>query len=84
MTVATWRLDKTVTIGNLITIALLVAAILYWGGDMEKAVASNTKDIERVEGIQDKNWSVNQKALDDFAKKLDKIDDKLDRLIERR
>lgn len=76
-----WKVSKQISLGNIITIIGVAISIILWGGRIERRIDNNAKDISHLEVLQEKNWGMNQKNLDELKKQLDKINDKLDQLI---
>lgn len=76
-----WTVSKQISPANIITIIGVAASIMLWGGRIERRIDSNVKDIEHLEILQDRNWGLNQKSVDELKERLDKIDEKLDQLI---
>lgn len=76
-----WKVDRTVTAGNLLTLILMLASLFVWGNALDKDVATNKNDIQQLEKLQDRNWELNQKSVQEMKNQLDRISDKLDRLL---
>lgn len=78
-----WHLDKRLNVGHLITTLSLAGAMVVWAMTIETRVAEHSiqigsiaSQIERVESRNDKNMS-------QLTTAINRINDKLDRLIER-
>jgi hypothetical protein len=79
-----WHLDKTVSISHIISTILIVISILAWAQGVEKRVEQNAQGVkfisERLDA-QDKRIDEMRSELRDDLKQ---VNNKLDRLIERR
>lgn len=82
--VAHWHLDRRVNVGHLVTTAMLAGSLVVWAMTIETRLAEHgvqiTSVAEQIERIEDRNNS-NMIALTDV---INRINDKLDRLIERK
>ena len=78
-----WHLDRKVSITHIISTIMVIASLFVWGGGIERRIELNAKDIQQVREIQNRNWDANREALKDLKSSLDKVNNKLDRLIER-
>lgn len=78
-----WHLSKSVSITQIVSLVLLVAGLFMWGGDIEKSIDANKQAIAHQADIS----ALEQKHLaefkDEIRTRLQRIDDKLERLIER-
>ena len=78
-----WHLSKGVSLTQIASIILMVAGLFVWGGDIEKSIDANRQAIEHQAAIS----ALEQKHLSEFKDeirlRLQRIDDKLERLIER-
>ena len=72
----TWHLDKTVSLSHILTTAVLAASIFTWGANMDKRVSL----VEQEQTRQEKDMRRLDVTIDT---KLNAIDKKIDRLIER-
>ena len=78
-----WHLDKKLSVTHIISTIMIVASLFLWGGGIERRIDLNQKDIEQVREIQARNWDANKEEWDDIQDGMDKMNAKLDRLIER-
>ena len=78
-----WHLSKGVSITQIASIILMVAGLFIWGSDVEKGIDANKQAIQHQADIS----ALEQKHLgefkDEIRTRLQRIDDKLERLIER-
>jgi len=70
-----WHVDKTVSIGHLLTTATFLVAGLWYMAQVDKRIAANAQSIaHNVESIKQQENRTN-KSLDDIHRKLDKLTD---------
>ncbi|WP_299948506.1 hypothetical protein [uncultured Microbulbifer sp.] len=78
-----WHLSKSISITQIVSIILLAVALFTWGSDVEKRVGANAQAIKHESQMR----SLEQKHIaefkDDIRTRLQRIDSKLERLIER-
>ena len=78
-----WHLSKSVSVSQIATLVAMLAGLFIWGGDVEKSIDANRQAIEHQAAIS----ALEQKHLaefkDEIRTRLQRIDDKLERLIER-
>ena len=78
-----WHLQKGISLGHIVTTVVVVAGLFIWGGEVEKGIGENRQAIEHQAAIS----ALEQKHLaefkDEIRTRLQRIDDKLERLIER-
>lgn len=79
-----WKFDKTVSVGNLITILLSAIAIMSWGNNLEKQGEINARDISYLREQQNNSQQQVKQVRDEIKSDLRLIDEKIDKLIERR
>lgn len=82
-----WHVDKRVSISHLLTTAVLAVGLVQWGAAIDGRVQrlEERQRIEqeaqvKVDAAQD---AARASAVSSVAARLDRIEDKLDRLIER-
>ena len=78
-----WHLDRKVSITHIISTVMVIASLFVWGGGIERRIDLNAKDIEQVREMQNRNWQANKEAWRELKSSLNKMNNKLDRLIER-
>ena len=78
-----WHISKTVNIGHIISTVLLAGTLAVGWMNMSEQVSSNAQAIQHQADIN----ALEQKHLaefkDEIRTRLQRIDDKLERLIER-
>ena len=72
-----WHLDKKLNVGHLLTTLSLAGALIVWGMNMESRINVHQSEIESIK-------EHSKESNDRLISAIDKIDNKLDRLIERR
>jgi len=79
-----WHLDKRISVGHLFTTVAAVSVMVSWAINMESRItehdvkiANNSEKVERVEERANKSF-------ERVYELVSKVNDKLDRLIERR
>ena len=79
-----WHLDKRLNVGHLLTTVTVGAGVIAWALTVENAIAeheikiqNNTQEISHTEDRSDRDF-------ERVYKLVSTINDKLDRLIERR
>lgn len=71
-----WHLDKKLSISHIMTTLILAASIFSWGANMDKRLSLVERDVVRQEQeVKRVSGHINSK--------LEAIDKKIDRLIER-
>lgn len=78
-----WHLDKRLNVGHLLTTFTFAASIVLWAVTIETRLV---EQIEQVRSLEDKVSSIrasNDKSMDRVLLLVDKMNDKLDRIIER-
>lgn len=78
-----WHLDRKVSVTHIVSTLMIVASLFLWGGNIERRIDLNAKDIEQVREMQSRNWQANKEAWKDLKSSIEKMNGKLDRLIER-
>ncbi len=71
-----WHLDKRLSIGHIVTTLTVLIGIMLYATDMDKRLSLQEQRLESLNA----QYHSREQALN---KRLDKIDEKLDRLIER-
>jgi hypothetical protein len=78
-----WTLDKHINIGHLLMTAGMIASVLWWGSEIEKRMAVNEVKIETaaksIEVLETRIIS----ELKTQNASIGKLDDKIQRLIEK-
>ena len=50
-----WHLSKSVSIGHIVTTALVLLSIVVYLGDIERNVSVNTVEIDNIKDSRDRN-----------------------------
>ena len=69
-----WHLSKSVSIGHIVTTALVLLSIVVYLGDIERNVSVNTVEIDNIKDSRDRNRAR-------YDTMFERIEDKLDRLF---
>ena len=77
--VSGWHLKKEVTIGQLVTIVALLISGLWWASSVETRMVHINGEIKRVEQKSEIQNKTVIGLLNRIDRKLNKMDDKLDR-----
>lgn len=78
-----WHVEKTVSVGHIITTLSIGVSVIWWASTVETRIAVNTQKIAASEAMikrqDDSVGVIRQEMRADF----DKLNNKIDRLIER-
>lgn len=78
-----WHLDKKVSVGHLVSTAILLVGAVTWASGIEKRIDQNALAAQYMAAQQTEN----KKKVEDLRKEIKSdlraISDKLDRLIEK-
>jgi len=81
-----WHIEKSISVGHLITTIFLIVGGLSYLSDQDKRIEQNAITIQHAkqQRIEDIERSVNQRTEDNkrIEKRLDAIDEKLNELIQ--
>ena len=69
-----WHLSKTVSIGHIVTTAVVLIGIVMYLGDIERDVRVNSTEIANIKDSRDRNRAR-------YDTMFERIEDKLDRLF---
>jgi hypothetical protein len=78
-----WHLDKRVNLGHMLTTAMLFGAMLMSVNDLQDQVIRNTNEVKHQREIIARVEVISAQRLRDTKAQLDKIDSKIDRLLDR-
>lgn len=78
-----WHLDKKVPITLILTILLHLGVSIWWARGLESRLATVERDQARQERRDDLQDNEARAAVLQLRNQLDRIDTKLDRLIEK-
>jgi hypothetical protein len=78
-----WHLDKRVNVGHMLTTICLFGALLVSINDLQDRVLKNTSEFEHQREIIARVEVISAQRDRDTKAQLDKIDSKIDRLLDR-
>ncbi|MCX2780414.1 hypothetical protein [Microbulbifer thermotolerans] len=78
-----WHLSKSVSITQIISIVMLAAGLFIWGSDVEKGIDANRQAIKHEAAMRELEQRHLAEFKDEIRTRLQRIDTKLDALIER-
>lgn len=76
-----FHLDRSISIGHILTSISLLAAMFFWLNDMDKRVSSNTQNIGFLNTTQQHTNDRVDTLRAEIRQDLRDINEKLDRLI---
>lgn len=79
-----WHIKKEVQIGHLITTLSVAFSVIWYAGKLEQRIALVEQAIALQTKRDDAQDAASYAAFAQFRQQLDRIDSKLDRLIELR
>ena len=77
-----WQFDRKVNIANLVMIIGLLFGGISWLNQLDQRVTINSIDISHLTEAQARNWQLNKDAREEIKAQLQKMDNKLDRLLQ--
>lgn len=79
-----WHLDKGIPISIVLMLIVQAAAAIWWVGDLSKQVQDNKERISRIEAqrVSERLTALESQMVDSRGS-LTRIENKLDRLIEK-
>ena len=78
-----WHLDKRVNVGHMLTTAMLFGAMLVSVNDLQDQVVRNTAEFKHQREIIARVEVISAQRDRDTKAQLDRIDSKIDRLLDR-
>lgn len=78
-----WHLDKRVNVGHLLTTLVLAGTMMSWAATIETRIAQHEVKIDANTYRLDRSDERFKDDLDKLYTAVNRIDDKLDRLIEK-
>ena len=79
-----WHVKKELTWGHIVTTIMLAAGMITVYTDMSSSIEHNRQEIQHVKEINELQTQNFKKAVTDVNDKFEKIDKKLDKLIDYR
>jgi hypothetical protein len=78
-----WHLDKRLNVGHVLTTLSIAGVMILWAMNIEGRIQSHdiqlTTIVEQMDRMDDRNI----RSLENISEQINRINDKLDRLIER-
>lgn len=68
-----WHIEKSVSVGHLLTTAVIAASVFMYFGELDKKVSANSQSIEFLKEQRQEDLKRIEKNLDGINKKLDKL-----------
>ena len=79
-----WHIKREIQIGHLITTMSVAFSVIWYAGKLEQRIALVEKSIVVQEKRDDAQDNATNQAVGQTRAQLDRIDAKLDRIIERK
>jgi hypothetical protein len=78
-----WRLDKSVSVGNIVTVMMMAGSAFFWGSNVEKRLAVHDETLQALKTAQEHIEANAITTRVEIRGDLLEINRKLDRVIER-
>ena len=78
-----WHLDKRVNVGHLLTTLSLAGVMIVWAMGLETRIAKQSVLIEQNAKQIEQSEQRHTDSISSMMRVINRIDDKIDRLIER-
>ncbi|MBU6955751.1 hypothetical protein [Hahella sp. HN01] len=78
-----WHLDKTISVGHLISTLVIAISVITWAGSIDRRVEQNALAVKYLNEEQVQQRQRIDAVRNEIKTDLRAINDKLDRLIER-
>lgn len=79
-----WHLDKRFNVGHLLSTIVLAGAMFGWASSMESRVAVLTAEIQSIRDASQNNQDAMLREMTYLRDNVQKLNDKIDRLIEKK
>lgn len=79
---ASWHLDKTISVGHLVSTVIIAVSVFSWAVTLDKRVEQNSLSISHLKEQQVTDRKQVQEMRTEIKQDLRDINAKLDRLIE--
>ncbi|WP_423186787.1 hypothetical protein ACO1PK_00810 [Alishewanella sp. d11] len=79
---ASWHLDKTISVGHLVSTVIIAVSVFSWAMTLDKRVEQNSLSIAHLKEQQATDQKRVQELRQEIKQDLRDINAKLDRLIE--
>lgn len=79
-----WQLDRRVSLGQLVTTATFLAAMLLWGGRLETRIALLEEAPTRQAAVDARQDAETLRVRQEVRDELKRLNEKLDRIYEER
>ena len=77
-----WQFDKTISLSSVLGALVLILPFFIFQAEVDKRIAGNEQRINHIEAMQVRNREEFRQSDMDIKNTLNKINNKLDRLIE--
>ena len=81
---AHWRLDRRVSLGQLVTTGTVLLAMMLWGARLETRIALMEDTEGRQAAVDARQDLETQRAREEIRDELMRLNEKLDRIYEER
>lgn len=78
-----WHIDKTISVSDLVQIAVLAIPAFIWGSTVESRLAVSDDWRASVERQRSEDRAANDRAMTEVKDQLRRIDDKLEKIGDR-
>ena len=78
-----WHIKKEITWGQIVTTLVVAASMFWWVADVDKRVEQNTTEIAHAKELMQIEQKHVRGTVDTIEKKVDKVDTKLDWILEK-
>lgn len=76
-----WHLDKRVSVGHIVTTAVVIVSFVVWANTLDKRIALNENAIKQNEKQIELQREQTAQVYSGLHSELEKINDKLDKFI---
>ena len=77
-----WHLDKRLNVGHILTTIIIAGSMFTWASGMEARMARLSTDVANIKSTQADKDEALRREMSYLRSSIDKLSDKLDRLIE--
>lgn len=83
MSTEQWHFDKRINVGEVLTTIALAGSVFIWLSSVESRVATLTTQVDSIKESQVAQTESIRREMTYLRGSIDKLNDKLDRLIEK-
>lgn len=73
-----WHLDKTISVGHLLSTVVIAASVFAWASAVDRRVEQNTQSIDYIKLQQNQEAKRLSKLRDDVQEMINRIEKRLD------